>query len=800
MSATDQFKIQILQNVNRVECLSIPLQIFYVSLGSASMTVRGTVYEMKQEDIILVNGMEPYTLTSGDESLLCEVSIDYSLITSVSRGRAVVFTLNSLDIPRRPYQDIREIFRELVYFEVIEDGGNRCRKMSVLYELLDILFLHCDTGLCSTSAKNPDKLTDDEKLQTIIAFVNSHYSDNFSLRELAGTMYTSASTLSRFFKKHTGFYYAEYMNRVRLAHAVSELESGGKSITRIAMDAGFSSSSAFSRVFHDLYGKSPGEYRKEQSAKDISVRNEREELRKALEKHIGNYPKKNREVSSSTRILAEVKEGAVLQNPWSGVLNMSSLSLLTRANVQSHMLQIARDLHITHVKIWSIFARDLRITDGSTIGSYNYSMVDTVLDVLVENKLAVYLDFGSRPDVIIGTKEDTILSEEVGIRFRSRRAWESLFEDFIRHLVFRYGTDEIERWIFDFCIDPTFRGSGFYYEDPNYDYQNVYEFAYRTLRALVPGARVGGPMAIPNSSGNEIGLFLERCVEDGCLPDFVSIPLLPYQPDMEGNHFVRNPDPEFEARHLKMIRDLILKLCGTEIPIYVSDWNLSISNRNVLNDSCMRGVFLCNKAFEIMKYARLCSVWVASDWISNYYDIRAILSGCGGIVSVDGIRKPVYYALQFLQELQGTVLYSGPNMIVTMKNPGSFRVLCGNLVSFHIGYYLREEEELTAENMDVAVVSDPPLVLHLELSGLEEGAEYAVKTRRVNRHYGSVLDEWKRFDYEQNLTREDIKYLRDICVPHLSLSHVKVADHKLTQEIVLDEQEFRLLHIFRCRS
>ena len=797
MSGAAYFGIQILQKVNRSEYLSIPLQIFYVSLGSASLTLRGTVYEMKQEDIILVNGMEPYTLSSGEGSLLCEVNIDYSLITSVSRGRAVVFTLNSIDIPRRPYQDIREIFRELIYFELFEDGRNRCRKMSILYELLDILFLHCDTGLGSSDMKNPGRLSDSEKLQTITAFVNSHYSDNYSLSELAKTMYTSTSTLSRFFKRHTGFYYAEYMNRVRLAHAVSELESSGKSITRIAMDAGFSSPSVFSKLFHDCYGMSPGEYRKEKSEKDSAVINERDELRKALEKYFSNFPRRNQDVSSSTRISVQIREGSVLFNPFRTVLNMASLSLLTKANVQAHMLQLAKDLRMTHVKIWSVFAKDLRITDGSSIGSYNYSMVDTVLDVLVENKLAVYFDFGSRPEVIIGTKKGTILSEEVGVSFRSREAWEALFEDFIRHLVFRYGAEEISRWIFDFCMDPTFRGNGVYYEDSEYDYINVYEFAYRTLRSIVPEAKVGGPVGIPNSSGNEIESFLERCAEDGCLPDFVSALLFPYQPDEEGGAFVRNPDPDFEIRHLKMLHGLIVRITGKEIPIYISDWNLFLSNRNTLNDSCMRGTWLCNKASEMMRYARLISIWVASDWVSSYYDTKTILSGCGGIISVDGIRKPIYYALQFLEELQGTVLYSSPNMIVTMKNPDSFQVLCCNLVSFHIGYFLKEEEAISAQNMDVAVVSNPPLALHLELCGLKEGAEYAVKTRRVSRHYGSVLDEWRRFDYEKELTKEDIKYMKDICVPHLSMSHVVVSDHTLSQEIVLDEQEFRLLHIYR---
>lgn len=797
MAGMGEFGIEILQKTYRLDQLSIPLQIVYVSFGRARMTLQGTVYEMKQEDMILVNGMEPYSLTSGEESLLCVVSIDYSLITQISKGRAVVFSLNSLDISRRPYQDLREIFRELVYFEVVAEEENRCRKMSLLYELLDILFLHCDAGLVTSFGGRTNKNSDSEKLQTIIAYVNSHYSDNFSLSELARDMYTSASTLSRFFKKHTGYYYADYMNRVRLAHAVSELENTGRSVTRIAMDCGFSSPSVFSRLFREVYGKTPLEHRKEQTEKNDTVRMERKKLRDSLEKQINYLPKSGGRTQTGPGIRVDIREGSIFHNPWTGVLNMSSLSALTRANVQFHMLQMAKDLRVSHIKIWSVFARDLRITDGRAGGPYNYSLVDTVLDVLVENKLAVYFDFGSRPDVILGSGETPILSEEVGVVFRSRRAWESLFEDFIRHLIFRYGREEIGRWIFDFCIDPTFRGYGYYYEDPDYDYQNVYEFAYHTLRSLVPQAKVGGPMGIPNSSRNEIEEFLIRSRRDDCLPDFVSIPLLPYHADPVGKNFVRNPDPEFEDRQLKMLKSLILKICEREIPIYVSDWNLSLSNRNILNDSCMRGTYLCNRADVIMRYAEVCSIWVASDWTGNYYDTRSILRGCVGMLTIDSIRKPVYYALQFLNELQGKLLYSSPNMIVTMKHSGSFRVLCSNLVSFHIGYYLKEEEEITPGNMDVAVVSEPPMALRLEISGLVNGTEYAVKSHAVNRRYGSILDEWKRFDYEKNLGREDIKYLKDTCVPLLSMSHVTVRDEKLVQEIVLDEQEFRLLHIFQ---
>ena len=718
----------------------------------------------------------------------------------MTEDSAVYISLNSLETAARPYGELRAIFRDLVYWEIMEWDQIQSRKMSRLYALLDILLRDCTEHTGSFSGGRQSSLSDSEKLVRILAQVNAHYADSFSLRELAESMYTSTSTLSRFFRKQTGHYFAEYLNRVRLSHAAAELTDTDRSVTKIAMDCGFSGTSVFSRLFHETYGVSPVEYRKKQvNAAEVQDRQELE-LKEVLAKRLDTIRPKEIRPAQGDDIRVSTGQGMPFINPWSVVLNMGSLSSLTRANVQFHLLNMVKDLKMTHVKIWSVFTRDLRITDGKTLGSYNYSMVDTVLDVIVENQISVYFDFGSRPDVIIGSVDNRLLSEDVGIVFQSREAWEHLFEDFVLHLVGRYGREEISRWIFDFCIDPTFRGGGKYYEDPEYDYQNVYEFAFRTIRRLAPGARVGGPVGIPNNPKREIETFLIKCAKSGCYPDFVSVPLLPYQPEAVGERFSRNPDPDFEIRQLRQLRELIDRVCGRSIQIYASDWNLSVSNRNVLNDSCARGAYFCSRAYGIMQYASVCSIWVASDWVSNYFDTRAILSGGGGILSRDNIRKPAYYALQFLGELKGSLLYRDANMIVTMKNIRSFRVLCANRIVFSTGYFLKEEKEITPENMDLLVSGSEGRSWNLVLEGLPEGTEYMIKTRSVNRHYGSIQDEWMKFGFEGWLTREDIKYLRDVCVPHLSMTRARVQNGKLVHRILLDEQEFQLLHIFQVNE
>lgn len=799
MTGAEGFEIRIEKNVSVKDSMELSLMVVYVATGTSHITLRGREYSLEQEDIILINGMELFSAEVGRDCVLCTVRIDYGLISSVTGDNAVVFSLNSVDVPNRPYADLRELFRQLVYFELEETDRSRCRKMSLLYELLDILLLHCTEKMSGDNEKDTKVLEDSGKLIRIYAYINKHFRDSLSLRQLADMMYTSASSLSRFFKRQTGIYYADYLNRVRLAHALVEMEDTDRSITRIAMDCGFSSPSAFSKLFHERYGMAPQDYRKYRRSEAEKRIIEDAEIKRIMEARLKEIHPDRSFSAASEKTVVSAQSGTPFRNPWNIVLDMSSLSALTRANVQFHFLNIAKDLHISYVKIWSIFAADLRIADGKTKGSYNYSMVDNVLDMIVENQIGVYFDFGSRPDVIIGSGDNTLLSEEIGIRFESRELWEDLFEDFIRHIVSRYGYDVVSTWIFDFCIDPTFRGYGDYYEDPDYDYQNVFSFGFNTIRRLIPGAKVGGPMGIPNSPKGEVETFLKKCAESGIYPDFVSALLFPYRPTDDGTGFRRNPDPDFEVRQLRSMKEMIRRICSRDIPVYVSDWNLSLSNRNVLNDSCARGAYFCRKAGSMMSYVSLCSLWVASDWISNYFDTGKILSGGGGLLSRDSIRKPAYYALQFLGELQGSLLHQEPGLIVSMKNERSLRVVCSNSISFNAGYYQREEDKLTPEDLDLALSAGEPMSRELILTGLPEGWEYTVKTRSVNRNFGSIQDEWQRLGCEDDLTRDDVKYLREISVPHLTMTKTKVKNGVLKIKILMDKQEFQMIHVF-CKD
>ena len=100
------------------------------------------------------------------------------------------------------------------------------------------------------------------KFEQIIDYVREECLDHISLAEVARRFYVSAAHLSRLFKRNTGFTFTQYVNYQRIIHAQNLLMEGKLSIGEVASASGFENLTHFGRVFKQLTGMSPREYKK----------------------------------------------------------------------------------------------------------------------------------------------------------------------------------------------------------------------------------------------------------------------------------------------------------------------------------------------------------------------------------------------------------------------------------------------------------------------------------------------------------------------------------------------------------
>lgn len=105
-----------------------------------------------------------------------------------------------------------------------------------------------------------------KQLDKVIDFIGKHLDENLTLDQLSSVACFSKYHFHRLFTAYTGLSLQQYIRWLRLKRAAHQLiVDKDQSIIDIAIDAGFESHEAFSRVFKQTCGLSPSQFRQESS-------------------------------------------------------------------------------------------------------------------------------------------------------------------------------------------------------------------------------------------------------------------------------------------------------------------------------------------------------------------------------------------------------------------------------------------------------------------------------------------------------------------------------------------------------
>ena len=101
-----------------------------------------------------------------------------------------------------------------------------------------------------------------EKFGSVLRYIEQNYMYNITLEELANMAGYSKYHFSRLFKKYCHTSFVSFLNRRKIKAAELLLVNNDVSVTEAAMQVGFSSLTTFNRVFRDIKGCTPTEFRK----------------------------------------------------------------------------------------------------------------------------------------------------------------------------------------------------------------------------------------------------------------------------------------------------------------------------------------------------------------------------------------------------------------------------------------------------------------------------------------------------------------------------------------------------------
>ena len=94
-------------------------------------------------------------------------------------------------------------------------------------------------------------------------YIAEHYREDISLQTISESLFISPQHLSSVFKRETGQGLANYLRAYRMKCAKELLKGTRKKVSVICKEVGYPNETYFCKIFRDLYGMSPQQYRDE---------------------------------------------------------------------------------------------------------------------------------------------------------------------------------------------------------------------------------------------------------------------------------------------------------------------------------------------------------------------------------------------------------------------------------------------------------------------------------------------------------------------------------------------------------
>lgn len=127
------------------------------------------------------------------------------------------------------------------------------RKINDFYQWFDLL---CRKMF--DEAGNLQK-TGSNVVRSVVSYIENHYAERLTLKQIAGAFYINTSYLGQIFKRETGESFTDYVNKYRIRKATELLSDPSYKIYEVAEKVGFTDYHYFLKIFKKITGVNPTE-------------------------------------------------------------------------------------------------------------------------------------------------------------------------------------------------------------------------------------------------------------------------------------------------------------------------------------------------------------------------------------------------------------------------------------------------------------------------------------------------------------------------------------------------------------
>jgi xylan 1,4-beta-xylosidase len=432
------------------------------------------------------------------------------------------------------------------------------------------------------------------------------------------------------------------------------------------------------------------------------------------------------DASSLGRIAISVDASAdvgPLERPWRPCIGSEHLALMLDGpgpgeyvvgdDLAEAFRIVRRELGVEMVRAHAILHDRLgvyREDEGRPV--HDFGRVDAALDRLLETGLRPIVELSFVPRDLASDPSSTVFDYRGIISPpRDLDLWRQLVEGLVRHLVERYGPDEVRRWLFEVWNEANLQ---VFWTGSEADYFALYDASVAAVKAVDPALRVGGPAT---SAVGWVDDLLDHARRNDVPIDFVS------------THTYGAPPLD--------LRPILRRFDRPELPLWWTEWGVSPTHGAPVNDSVWGAPLVARGMRSAAGRLHSLAYWVASDQFVELGAPERLFHGGFGLLTVGNLRKPRFWALWILEQLGEREIAShldgdGAGSLVeawASRSDGRVAIAAWNGT---IDQSKRDGDDRLARAVE------------LTIDGLEPGP-YHVRHRRLDLEHSDIHGLWQSF-------------------------------------------------------
>jgi len=240
------------------------LEFVYMIKGTLNVNISGKSLQIKDGDFYFANSEEIHITSAIDDDSINKyivILLSHDFMRNYCKKLdSVMFDVNGRQSVKEP---LKQCFIKLIDLKE-NDKDDPYAGLKINAQIMNIYYILLSQCIVYKkkpyNAYVPDSFTYAKK---VIEYVGLNYKNEITLNDMAALVGLTPAYFSKYFKRITESNFTQYLNNVRLEHALQDMIYDNLSVTDAALENGFANVKSFITFCKKVYGCTPMHYKKQ---------------------------------------------------------------------------------------------------------------------------------------------------------------------------------------------------------------------------------------------------------------------------------------------------------------------------------------------------------------------------------------------------------------------------------------------------------------------------------------------------------------------------------------------------------